>query len=320
LTWALGLASLAGSLQAEWIQTETFTQDPAGTGWFTHGDRSLFQWSTSAQRLDVTWDSSRPNSYFYLSLPTVLAKGDEFGAAFDLELAEVKAGVHPDKPFAFELAIGFFNTEQAVQPGFLRGTGQNSPNLVELDYFPDTGFGATLWPMVVASNGVFNYNGDDDYTLLELTTNATYHVELAFTPTEQILHLRITRDGMEVGPVKSVRLRPDFTDFRLNAFGILSYSDQGAGGSIQARGRIDNVHVRLPYPPIQNLRLIEVPSAQSVRIQTQRYWRYQLERSADLHAWTPVLDPVEGDGNPLSLHDPSPPPGHAFYRVRAERE
>src|ERR1043166_2736951 len=43
---------------------EDFGDDPATRSWRALGDRSLFRWNGTNQHLEVTWDSSRPNSYF----------------------------------------------------------------------------------------------------------------------------------------------------------------------------------------------------------------------------------------------------------------
>jgi hypothetical protein len=296
-----------------------FATDPGPGVWHRHGDASLFRWNDQDKRLEVTWDSSRPNSFFYTALPSGLGKNDDFQMAFDLELTEIQGGVNPANPFAFELAIGFFNMAQATNPGFSRGTGKNSPNLVEFDYFPDTGYGATLWPTVIATNGVLNYNDGNDYTLIELASGKRYHVVMAYTATEQMLKVSMTQDGSAFGPINSVRLRSDFPDFCVDAFGIASYSDQGSGGSILAKGWLDNLEIRVPAPPVRELKMVSQGRLYGVQFQSLSRWHYQVERSTNLMDWTAISPVWEGNGQALDVSDSAPPIGAAFYRVKAER-
>src|SRR6266436_4438468 len=72
--------------------TEDFTKDPVAHGWRIFGDTNLFVWNTTNHNLNVTWDSSRPNSYFYFPLGTILNRYDDFSLALDLQLTDVAAG------------------------------------------------------------------------------------------------------------------------------------------------------------------------------------------------------------------------------------
>jgi len=66
------------------------------------------------------------------------------------------------------------------------------------------------------------------------------------------------------------------------------------------------------------------PGGVTVEIDGKRSRQYQLERNADLTATTPdaipdAIAPLESDVPAVTLTDPSPPAGKAFYRVRAEK-
>src|SRR5437773_236398 len=113
--------------------TEDFAKDPVTHGWRIFGDTNLFVWNASNHSLNVTWDSSRPNSYFHLPLGTILNRYDDFSLALDLQLTDVATGVNSSKPSTFELALGFLNAAQATNANFLRGNSFDSPNLVEFD-------------------------------------------------------------------------------------------------------------------------------------------------------------------------------------------
>src|SRR4030095_14790587 len=114
---------------------EVFATDPLAQSWIATGNTNLFHWNAASQNLEVTWDSSQSNSYFYHAFGTSLTKASDFMLRFDLRLNDI-AGVNPNKPFPFQISIGLLNLAQATNTGFVRGSGYESPNLVEFDYFP----------------------------------------------------------------------------------------------------------------------------------------------------------------------------------------
>lgn len=299
---------------------EDFTQAPSGRGWRVSGEADLFAWDAAAGNLAVTWDSSRTNSYFYHELGTVLGRDDDFSVAFDLRLKDIQAGPNPAKPYAFQIAISLLNLKSATQTNFLRGTGVNASNLVEFTFFPDAGFGATVWPICISSNGVFNYNGSSDYTILDLAPGDLYHVLMSYEAKSQAIKTTLTRNGQPAGPIHDVPLSPTFSDFRVDAFSVSSYSDAGdAWDSVLAHGTIDNVMVTTPPPPLTQISQVFVDGAWQVRFASTTNWVYTLERSGGLGDWQAVSSPSAGTGAEMMLKDVTPPPGQAFYRVAAER-
>lgn len=312
------LAVTAGLLAGAEIR-EDFSRNPLTNGWRTHGRSSLFQWDAASQSLQVTWDSSQTNSYFYHPLNTILAKADDFQISLSLTLERVTPGTSAGKPFAFELAFGFVNLAGAISTNFLRGTGRQSPNLVELDYFPDTGFGATVWPTAIDTNSVFNYSGADDYTLLELPTQVRLDIRMGYQGQTHTLTTAITANGQSLGPVNPVVLTETFKDFRLDAFAICSYSDAKATGSIFAQGRIDDLQIVVPEPPIQALKCLRLEPGWGVEFQGLGDWTYQLERSDNLRLWTPVAETLQAAPARVRLADPAASSPAAFYRVKAGR-
>src|SRR5206468_2846795 len=110
LACALGLTLSASAV----VVSEDFTANPAQRGWRAFGDRSLFRWNASNQNLEVTWDSSHANSFFYLPLGTVLAKSDDFSFSFDLRLIDIRVGSTPGKSNEFEIAVGLLNYRNAT--------------------------------------------------------------------------------------------------------------------------------------------------------------------------------------------------------------
>ena len=234
-------------------------------------------------------------------------------------MIEIRAGIDPGKTFAFEIALGFFNEGQFSSTNYLRGTGANSPNLVEWNYFPDTGFGATVWPAVVDTNSVLNFSGEDDYTLIAINPGSVYHIELSFHSDTQTLGVIMMEDGKNFGPINPVVLPESFKNFNVDAVGICSYSDQQAGGSVFARATIDNVSVTVPEPPVTLIQLSSIVSGWAVEFQSQPKWRYQLERSLGLVTWEAVGTETMGTGLSLMLSDSDAGNEHYFYRVKAAR-
>src|SRR5262245_15539898 len=127
----LAVVLLSQAAHASTNYVENFATDPAARGWTVFGNTNLFHWNSTNQNLEVTWDSSKSNSYFHLPLHTVVTKDDDFSLAFDIQLTDVPAAN------GMQLAAGFFNYKDATNSAFLRGTGFDSPNLFEFDYFPD---------------------------------------------------------------------------------------------------------------------------------------------------------------------------------------
>ena len=150
--------------------TENFTNDPSLDGWQVFGDTNLFHWDSASNDLAVTWDSSRQNSYFYHPLGATLSKTNDFLITFDLRMSDASAIGF------FELGIGLLNFAEATSSGFARGTGSDSPNIAEFDYFPDSGegFGSTLSGTMTDTNSTFSFF--EDYVGLDVGT--TYQVVL----------------------------------------------------------------------------------------------------------------------------------------------
>lgn len=309
-------ASLAGAAAFE----EPFDSDPLTRGWRVSGDGALFHWNATNRNLEATWDSSRPNSYFHRPLGAVLTRHDDFGLAFELRLNDVAVGVNSNKPATFEIAIGFLRLADATSANFLRGVGidpSNGPrNLVEFDYFPDSGFGATISPTIVSSNNQFATGFNFP---LELAPGDLFRVTMNYSASNQIVLTTMTRNGQTFGPIKDVKLPDAFTDFRLDAVAVSSYSDAGADGSILARGIVDNLAVTFPEPPVRSLAGSFSNGLWRVEFVGQPGWFYTLERTENLQTWMNASPATAGLNGTVVLSDTTVPAGNAFYRVRAER-
>lgn len=300
--------------------TENFAAAPDQRGWQVFGATNLFNWNAADQNLEVTWDSSRANSLFHRPLGTVLTRTNDFILEFDLRLADVAIGTTTGKPYTFQLAVGLTDLASATNASFRRGTGFGSPNLVEFDYFPDSGYGATVATAIISSNNEWN---DGGFTYpLELTTGAVFHVTMRYVAAWQTLMTRMTRNGAPIGPLAHAALGAGFTDFRVDQVAVSSYSDADQdpsfAGSILAHGTVDNFVFICP-PPVGEVTGGFAGGSWQAQFLSQTNWLYRLERTADFQVWTEAATPAAGTGTALTLSDTNAPGTQAFYRVRATR-
>lgn len=292
---------------------EDFQDDPSSR-WTVWGVSSLFRWNADHGRLEVTWDSDQPNSYLFRKLNTILGKQDDFELHFELQLTNTTAEV--TGPFAFEIAAGFHQSAQATHPSFFRGSGTDSPNIVEWDYFPDTGYGATISPALVSSNNQFATS----FTFpLELDLGSVFEISMRYRAVDQTLSVDMLRNGVPFGPIKPVRLGETFTDFRLDTVAISSYSDGTTNGRILVQGFVDNIRVITPPPPLKGLSLTRSGEGWAASFESRNGWEYTLERTIDLAQWNTVTAPALSPGGIMTLVDGNPPAAMALYRVRIHR-
>ena len=314
--WGLVAASISGAATFQ----EDFPSDPLQNGWQIFGDTNLFQWDSTNENLDVTWDSSQTNSYFYHALGTIVTKSDDFSLSFDLQLSDIAIGVNPNKTNTFELVVGFINFVSATNTNLERGTGINvahgACNTCEFDYFPDSGYGATISPTLISSNNQFATKFAFPLTL---DPGALFHVAMAYTASNLTLQTAVTRNGAPFGTIPNVVLGGSFSDFRLDQVSVCSYSDAGADGSLLAHGTVDNFVVTVPPPPVQNLAGGFTNGVWQTQFLSQSNWLYTLQRSADFQSWTNVSSMTPGNATNLFLPDVSPPADNAFYRISAQR-
>lgn len=321
-----GLVVTQASLFAASVLQEDFTTDPLAAGWRVFGDSRLFTWDAGVGHLQVTWDSRQTNSYFYRPLGTVLDKDDDFSFAFDLRLLELTPGINPAKANSpFQIAVGFIRLADAMAPDFLRGSGSQSPNLVEFNFFPDPGgdwqWGPSLTAVLCDRTGLNWSSGG--FAPAGLSMNDTFRVTMTYTAATQALTTEIERNGEPFLTIPPATLDENFTLLRVDAVAVSSYSDAGQWpgyeGSILAHGIVDNVRITLPPLPVERISLVEGAAPGQAQCDSRVNWLYTLERTTDFQTWEPVSTPLMGTGETLMLHDTNPPPAAAFYRVQAQR-
>jgi hypothetical protein len=303
---------------------EDFLTDPAARRWKAHGQESLFAWNATTSKLEVTWDSSQPNSFYHRPLGTVLGIDDNFALGFALQLDALTVGPDPTKPYTFQLALALMQWEAAVNPAFHRGAGidptHGPRNLVEFAYFPDSGFGATISPSMISDANQFATSLNFP---LELTLGDRFDVTLRYLAADRTLRTEITRNYMPFSPIQDIVLPPDFSSLQLDAIAICSYSDEGQhpdfGGSILARGQIESLRLFLPDPPVRQLTLSRQDHGWQAEFSPRPGWSYALERTVDFLTWESVATRTSQSQETLTLTDSTPLANRAFYRVRAEK-
>ncbi len=291
--------------------TENFSTDPLAHGWKNFGNTNLFHWNPTNQNVEVTWDSTNANSYFYLPLGTVLTRDDAFSLSFDLQVNDAVAF-----NFGSELALGLFNFANATNANFSRGGG-SAPNLFEFDYFPDTGFGDSIDATLIDTNFGYSYYyfAYDNQTL---QPGVTYQVTLNHAAGTTNLTGQVLTNGVLFTALPFTYAGP-ITDFRLDTLSISSYAGDGFGDDILAHGVVDNFSVTLPPSAVQNLSGQFVGGEWQAQFLSRSNWIYALERSTDLQGWTTVTNGLAGNGTNLIAADIAPPANESFYRIRADR-
>lgn len=302
--------------------TESFSDAPQH--WRAHGQTNLFAWDAAAQAIDVTWDSQRTNSYFYLPLGMTLTRADDFKLAFTIRLDRIAIGTSEGKPYTFQIAAGLLNLSNAVNPQFFRGAGidavHGARNLLELAYFPDSGFGATVAPTVATEANNIAFSGNYP---LDLIPGGLYRFEMQFDSGSQTLRSSMWRNGERIPAegLKPLKLSTTFADFRLDSLAIASYSDAGQSpqfaGSLQARGWIDDMELSVLHR-VRGTISREAGNRTAIRFPTEFGWLYRIEASTDFERWELLASEIEGTGGEVVRSEPS---AHSrqFFRVSARR-
>lgn len=296
-----------------------FSSDPVAGGWQVRGDGSMARWDFGAEVLAVTWDSERPDSFFARPLGTTLTAADDFAFEIDLRLADAGARDPDGRPAALQVAFGLVKMGR-LPAGYPARTRGKAEDLVEFDWFPASvipGFGenpASVSPVVFGGGTSRAFSFDN---FLDLADGATWRVRCAYSAATRELATMLRRDGVEAATVNAVRLPAGFTSFAVDAFALISWSGSSTTiDSLLAHGVVDRLRIELPDPPIG---AVSMTAAGVVSSKSMVGWRYMLEASGDLSAWTDVAA-APGDGGRLVLSDPREAvSGRQFYRVRAER-
>lgn len=304
----LALAGLfaVSSLHATLLR-EKFATDPALDGWQVYGDTNLFQWDATNLVLDVTWDSTQTNSYYYHPLDRTYTEADGFCVQFDLTLADAVAVGY------FELAIGLCNYAGATNATFSRANAI-SPDLFEFDYYPDgmASWGPSIDATLADSHDHFYFQFD---ATQPLPLGVTCRVVLIHPAGESTISATVFTNGQVMTTLPNVYSNGT-GDFQVDTLAVFNYTttDDSYGDSVWAHGTVGNLAFASPLP----VGLTQSIGMGQVQFSSDTNWVYTLEQSADFQTWAAVADVTAGNGTNLLLQATNPPVGAAFYRVRAD--
>lgn len=330
-----GLSVLCASRAATIV--EDFSTNPQAGGWQVFGDTNLFAWNSTNQNLEVTWDSTQPNSYFYHPLGISLTRYDDFGLEFDLRLSDIASGVEPGKTGPLQIGFGFLNLAEATSTNFMRGAWGGAPDVAEFDYYTSGYyvFSGITYPSLASTVPSF-IPGTDSFAYApvfvsvfetELPTNQTVHIRLVYTGANQTAILTLATNGGPLSQLPPLVLsdpgNSQFApadNFWVDAFSISSYSSAGdVYDSVLAHGAVGNLSITAQLQPIACLTGGLTNGLWQAQFFAHSNWLYTLDRSTDFHSWAPASITNAGNEGLMMLQDTDPPSPRAFYRVRAQQ-
>ena len=319
LSLALAGLFLVSNAVAGTILSENFSNNPAANGWQTFGNSNLFTWDSTHHDLQVTWDSTQSNSYFYHSLGATLTSNDDFTLSFDLLLND--ANTNADGTNALQLSIGFLNLAEAESTNYIVGTGYSRNNVAEFDFFPGVCGGLpSLDATLIDTNGYYYFAYNDlPWNFGTLYSVLIHHPAGASTLTGQVLvngqlYAALPGSGSYGGVYNE-----GTGDFRLDTISISSFSDVDSAGygygpsSITAHGTVNNILItELPIAYIWGSMTNNI---WQVQFWSHTGWNYTLQKSADLQVWSPLAPTVSGSSGLLILQDTNALQKSQYYRV-----
>jgi hypothetical protein len=300
--------------------TEDFSTNPLQKGWQVFGDTNLFGWNQANQNLEVTWDSTHPNSYFYRPLNVTLTRYDDFTLEFDLRLSDIASGVEPGKTGPLQIGFGLLNLAGATSTNFMRGAYGGAPDVAEFDYYTDGYYedSGVIYPSPASTVPSFLPGTDPHHYApvfvsvfeTELPTNQTVHIRMAYTGGDQTAVVSATTNGVPLSQLGPLVL----------TVSISSYSSAGDPfDSVLAHGTVDNLTVTAQLLPITRLTgSANANGAWVTQFFAHSNWLYTLERTSDFKSWMPVSATLRGTEDIMTLQDTNALPAQAFYRIRTD--
>ena len=219
--------------------------------WVFRGDSELFSdikpASDPAGIADypvMRWDSEKQTSSLFFPFGRQLSHEVDFSASVVFQLRSLDIEFDPGSFYGFQLSLGFFNSERVFLESYRRITGSDSPDLVEWDFFPDTGFGATISPTIVDSASQFfpTFNFP-----IDLPVDEDIEVTLEYVSEFRELRSTLRAGEGELRAMETVKLPgPDddsFAGFMVDSFGFTSFRDFDDSGSFSAEAQIIQTNI-----------------------------------------------------------------------------
>jgi len=291
---------------------ENFSADPLQDGWQIYGDTNLFQWDSTNLNLEVTWDSSQTNSYFYHLLGVTLTTNDSFCVQFDLQLNDATV-----TGYGNEVAIGLLHFSDATSPDFNRANGP-LPNLFEFDYTPAIDFGGYTEPDTIQATLKDSQPGYAGlywvFDFLALNPGMTYQVVLIHRAGETVISGAVYANGQLLSAMPNANGSGAVDNFQLDTLSVSSFEDDGYGDTLLAHGTVGHLAFATPLP----VGTINAVGAGQVEFASDTNWLYTLEQTTDFQTWTAAAPATSGNGTNLVLQATNLPASQSFYRVCAE--
>lgn len=318
LASALGFAPALSGLELR----DDFNQDPFGgeiSRWQIVGDARLFRWDPIAGNLAVTWDSSRGNSFCLLSLGHRVTSTEAFAFAWDLRLTTAGPRPASDRTNALQISVALVRQSRLPDGYPQRISSGRAQDLVDFSFFPlaDYGpFGTAAYVAPAVFGGIHaRYSFGNPY---DLTDGQPHRVRCHWDPATRRLYTEIAGTAA-VAPTDPPLPAED--DFAVDALAVVVWNEGPTShDSLLAEGTVDNIILTLP-DPITHLAgpLMFEATTRTVQFKSRVGYRYQLEASGDLAAWTVISVFVEGTDGDLTLSDYRKAFFvQQFYRLRAE--
>jgi len=309
--WLGGIAALAAA-----EVRDDFATSPWAHGWQRLGDPALAEWNSAAGRLDLNWDSRRPDSFVVRPLARTLSIRDRFSFTFDWQLDA--AGPRPESPRTNTLQLTVALVRLAQLPGGypLRTRAGVATNLIDFSFFPRTDFGllgsfASVSPSAYGrSSRAFSFNN-----LHNLADGTTHRIRCAWNPALRRLETTLDDGALAVQPTDPLA---DDDDFAVDAFAIIAWNEiPTPRDSLKAGGWIDDVVLELPgVEPLTVGPLRFEAADRTVRFQSSSGPHYALEASGNLRTWDRLGEATPGTGSELQLNDLRAAEfAEMFYRV-----
>ena len=255
VAWVLSV----GRSGAEVILSEDFSSDPSQSGWiYTSVDPSvsepamppLVTWDATTENLTVTWDPSKPTSFYQIPLGRVLDEEDAITLRFDLEFSSIPA------PNYIKIGIGLRRASylQFDRSGGPFPPGDKCRDLFEFAYLkpdPDWG-GPWIQPTICTSQGQFRANFTNPNR--PLPEGKDLHFTLSYDPASRLVSMDLDIDGeTAVTASPEAALSPD-DEFRVDTFGIFIYGDTWGADPLTDLlvGTVDDISVEVESPSFVN--------------------------------------------------------------------
>ncbi len=229
--------------------TENFNSNPTIRGWSYSGvTPPLISWSSTADNLQCTWDSSTSLSRYGrgVNFDFTLDQNHSFNLQFDVTFSYFSVFSAFDYT-NYPITIGLYNS---ASTGNSKTNAPYAPDIIEWEYY----LGSPNYLGFLVNDVNADYSTCSEYSFIEpsgytLQTSTTYHIILNYDGASQNMTFSMNANGNSY--FASTTLNLCGVQFSVDQFAVTSWFDDnpvGFGGPapFRAIGTVDNV--QLTYP------------------------------------------------------------------------